>query len=63
MDLDKAIRPLVLIMPKMSDVKTFKVKDGDKDKNNKLMAFWIDDKQLEKYKAIWTKVEDLKNIE
>ena len=27
------------------------------------MAFWIDDKQLEKYKAIWTKVEDLKNIE
>ena len=45
-------------------VKTFKVKDGDKDKNNKLMSFRIDDeKLLEKYKAIWTKIEDLKNIE
>ena len=33
--LDKAVRPLVLIMPKMSGyVKTFKVKDGDKGKNN-----------------------------
>ena len=33
---DKAIRPLVLIMSKMSGyVKTFKVKDGDTDKNNK----------------------------
>ena len=31
--LDKAIGPLVLIMPKMSRyVKTFKVKDGYKDK-------------------------------
>ena len=61
---DKAIRPLVLIMPKMSGyVKTFKVKDGDKDKNNKLMSFRIDDqKLLEKYKAVWTKIEDLKNI-
>ena len=29
--LDKAVRPLVLIMPKMSGyVKTFKVKDGGK---------------------------------
>ena len=44
---DKAIRPLVLIMPKMSGyVKTFKVKDGDKDKNNKLMSFHIDDEKL-----------------
>ena len=42
--------------------KTFKVKDGDKDKNNKLMSFRIE-KLLEKYKAIWTKIEDLKNIE
>ena len=25
-------------------VKTFKVKDGDKDKNNKLMSFRKDDK-------------------
>ena len=48
---DKAIRPLVLIMPKMSGyVKTFKIKDGDKHKNNKLMSFCIDDeKLLEKY--------------
>ena len=45
-------------------VKTFKVKEGDKDKNNKLLTFHIDDeKVLEKYKAIWTKIEDLKNIE
>ena len=41
-------------------VKTFKVKD----KSNKLMSFCLDDeKLLEKYKAIWTKIEDLKNIE
>ena len=34
-------------------VKTFKVKDGDKDKQNKLMSFSIDDeKLLERYKAI-----------
>ena len=35
-------------------IKTFKVKDGDKDKNNKLMSLRIDDqKLLEKCKAIW----------
>ena len=47
--LDKAIRPLVLMLPKVSGyVKTFKVKDGHKDKNNKLMSFCIyDEKQLE----------------
>ena len=40
-------------------VKTFKVKDGDKDKNNKLMSFRINDKKLlEKYKATWTKIDD-----
>ena len=52
--LNKAIRQLLLIMPKMSGyVKAFKVKDGDKDKNNKLMFSRIDDeKLLEKYKAI-----------
>ena len=57
--LDKIIRSLVLIMPKMSGyVKTFKVKEG----NNRLMSFRIDDeKLLERYKAIWTKSEDLKN--
>ena len=44
-------------------VKTFKVKEGDKDKNNKLMSVRIDDKKLlEKYKAIWTKMKALKNI-
>ena len=45
-------------------IKTFKVKVGDKDKNNKLKSFRLDDeKLLEKYKAIWTNIEDLKNIE
>ena len=60
--LDKTIRPLVLIMPKISEyVKTFKVKDGNKNKNNKLMSFCIDDvKLLEKYEDICTKIEDLK---
>ena len=63
--LGKAARPLVLVIPKMSGyVKIFKVKDGDKDKNNKLMSFRIDDeKLLEKCRAIWTKIEDLKSIE
>ena len=37
--------------------------EGDKDKKNKLMSFRIDDeKLLEKYKAIRTKIEDSKNI-
>ena len=58
------LRSLVLIMIKMSGyVKTFKVKEGDKDKNNKLMSLRVDDKKLlEKCKAIQTKIEDLKNI-
>ena len=53
------------MMRKMSEyVKIFEVKDGDKDKNNKLMSSRIhDEKLLEKCKAIWTKIEDLKNIE
>ena len=38
--LDKAIKPLVSIMSKMSGyVKTFKVKDGDEDRKNKLMSY------------------------
>ena len=42
-------------------VKTFKVKDGDKDKNNKLMSFNTDvEKLLEKCKAICNKTVDLK---
>ena len=59
--LDKVIRPLVLILPKVSGYfKTFKVKD----KNNKLMTFHInDEKLLEKYKSIWTKIKDLENFD
>ena len=46
-----------MILPDMSGyVKTFKVKDGDKDKNYKLMSFCIDDSKLYKYKTIWTKI-------
>ena len=58
--LDIFIRPLVLIMPKLNGyIKTFKVED----KKNKLMSFRIDDKKLlGKCNAIWTKIEDLKNI-
>ena len=58
---DKVIRLLVLIMPKMSGyVKTFTVEN----KINKLISVRIDnEKLLEKYKAIWTKIENLKNIE
>ena len=50
------------MMPKINGyVKTFKVKDGDKDNYNKLMSFSIDDeKLLQNYKAIWTEIEDLK---
>ena len=56
--LDKTIRPLVLIMPKISGyVKTFKVED----KINKLMLFRIEDeKLLEKCKAIWTNLKNIK---
>ena len=40
------------------------MKDGDKVKNKKLLSFSINgQKLLEKYKTIWTNVEDLKNIE
>ena len=60
--LNKIIRPLVLIMPKVGGyVKTFIVKDEDKHRNKELMFFRIyDEKLLEKHKTIWTKVEDLK---
>ena len=44
-------------------VNTFKVKDGDKSKNNKFMSFCInEEKLLEKYKAIWTKIEVLERL-
>ena len=54
------MRPIVLILPKTCGyIKIFKVKDEDKDKKNKLMYFRINfDKLLEKYKTIWTKIED-----
>ena len=54
-----------MILPKITGyVKTFKDKDGDKDKNNKLMSSRTDDdKLLEKYKTIWNKIENLQNIE
>ena len=55
--LDKDIRPLVLIISKMSGyVETFKIED----KINILMSFRIDDEKLfKKYKAIWTKLKAL----
>ena len=37
------------------------LKNGDLNKNKKLMFLRVDDnKLLEKYKTIWTKTEDLK---
>ena len=58
--LDEDIKPLVLILPKMSGyVEIFKVED----RINKLLSFRIDDeKLLEKYEAIWTKIEDLETL-
>ena len=36
-----------MVFPKMSGyVKTFKVKDGEKDKNNKLNSFHVDGEKL-----------------
>ena len=44
---DKAIKPLVLILFEMTGyVKTFKVKDEDEVKNNIMMSFCKDDKKL-----------------
>ena len=58
---DKAIKPLDLIMPKISGyVKKIKVED----KINKLVSFIKDDDMLlEKYKSICTKIENIRNIE
>ena len=57
--LDQVIRPLVVILPRISGyVNNFK------NKNNKFMILCIyDDKLLQKYKTIWIKTEDLKNVE
>ena len=44
--LDKVFGYLVLVLSKMSGyVKTFKVKNGDKDKINKLMSFRVDNER------------------
>ena len=53
------------MMSKMSGyVKICRIKDVDKDKNNKLMSVQVDDRKLlERHEAICTKTEDLKNIE
>ena len=54
--LDKILRVLVLVLPKMRrHFKTFKNADGDRDndKNYKLISFYINNgKLLEKYKVI-----------
>ena len=49
-------------MLKMSGyIKTFKVREGDTDKRNKLMSFRIDNERLlDKYKAVWNNIGDLK---
>ena len=43
--MDEVKKPLVLVLSKMSGyVKTLKIKDGGKDKNNKLMYFCINER-------------------
>ena len=62
---DTVLRPLDLILPKTSEyANTFKVKDRDKDKNNKRMFFCkYNDMLIVNYKTILAKIEDSKNIE
>ena len=57
--LDEFLKPLALILRKMSGyVKTHK------DKNNRLMSFYINnDKLLEKYINTWTKIKEFKKTE
>ena len=51
-------------MPKITGyVKTFKVKDGDKDKRNNLSSRIDDERLFQKLKAIFTSIGDFKNIE
>ena len=62
--LDEVIRPLILILPKMSGyVKTFKDKGGDKNENKLMFLRTHDDKLLKKHKTTWNKIEDLQKIE
>ena len=60
---DEVIRALVLILPKMSKyVRRYEDKGRGKTKNKKLISWLIDDHRLlEKYKTIWTNIEDLSN--
>ena len=53
------------MLPNMSRyVRTFKDKGRDNDKNNRLVSFRKDDdKLLENYKTIRTKIDGLENIE
>ena len=45
-------------------VKAFKDKGGDRNKKNTLLSLRIEDNNvLEKYKTIWVKIRNLKNIE
>ena len=44
--LDEVIRPLVLILPKISRYVKTLTEDEDKDKNNKFMSFFINDGKL-----------------
>ena len=57
--IDEVIKILISMLYKISEyVKTFKDKDSSK---NKLMSSCKDDeKLLEMYKAIWTKIENIK---
>ena len=49
-------------MPKMSRyVKSFKVKEADKDKNNKLVSFSIDDEKL--FTNLWWQIYKIQNTD
>ena len=64
--LNELIRPLVLILPKISEhiniyiyIYIIKGKDEDRNKNNKYISLCKDyAKLLEKYKTVWTMLED-----
>ena len=57
--LEEVVRPLVLLLPKISSYyKTFKDNGAYTNKNNKLMSVAINNnKLLEKYETIWLKIK------
>ena len=64
--LDKVIRSLVLVLPKISkSVSTFKVKDGDKNKNNKLPYghIFVDSPSVRRLTSTWKVRRDLIDFE